>query len=433
MRPGYGDDVSVLTEVSHGYVPRMRRPSRERRADERRDGRAFAAVTFTIVALLASSNLPTPLYPTYERIFSLSPLDVTLVYSTYAGTVIVALVLFGRLSDTVGRRRVLLPAVTLAIVAAALFALASSALWLVGAQVVEGIALGMLQGTAVPALLETEPRRDAHRASLVGSSATVAGAAVGPALAGVLAQYAGAPRRLAFVVEIGLLAVGLALLLRRFPKDRGSARWCPQRPRVPASIRRTFVVAGATAFLGWGLASLFLSLVPSYMIELLGETNLALIGGVAAVMLTCSALVQPATARLGPRRAELVGLGLVIAAAGALLAAAELHSLAALVGSGALAGCGLGCAFRGSLADVTAVAPEHERANVVAAFYIVIYVGTSLPVIGVGLLALSTGLLPAVRTFAWVIGAGAAVVLAVVALVERRDTRPHLARTGVAS
>jgi hypothetical protein len=29
----------------------------------------------TSVALLVSSNVPTPLYPTYERIFSLSTLD----------------------------------------------------------------------------------------------------------------------------------------------------------------------------------------------------------------------------------------------------------------------------------------------------------------------------------------------------------------------
>jgi MFS family permease len=361
------------------------------------------------------------------------------VYSTYAGAVIVSLVLFGRLSDTVGRRRVLLPAVSLAIAAATVFALAPSAVWLVVAQVVEGIALGMLQGSAVPALLETEPRGDAHRASLVGSSATVAGAAVGPALAGLLAQYAWAPRRLAFVVEIVLLAIGFALLVRLFPKDHGAGRWRPQRPRVPASVRTTFVFAGATAFTGWALASLFLSLVPSYMIELLGETNLALIGGVAALMLACSAIVQPATGRLGPRRAELLGLGLVVAAAGALLAAAELSSLAALVGSGALAGCGLGCAFRGSLADVTAVAPEDERANVVAAFYIVIYLGTALPVIGVGLLALSTGLLPAVRTFAWIIGAAALAVFVLMALVERRvsrasrASRPHLAPPGVGS
>src|SRR4051812_25156639 len=104
----------------------MRRTSVGR---SRVDGRAFAAVTFTIVALLASSNLPTPLYPTYQRLFSLSPFDVTLVYSTYAGAVIVSLVLFGRLSDVVGRRLVLLPAVSLTILAAALFALASSAAW----------------------------------------------------------------------------------------------------------------------------------------------------------------------------------------------------------------------------------------------------------------------------------------------------------------
>jgi hypothetical protein len=67
------------------------------------------------------------------------------------------------------------------------------------------------------------------------------------------------------------------------------------------------------------------------------------------------------------------------------------------------------------------------------AFCIVIYVGTALPVIAVGFLALSTGLLPAVRTFAWVIGVAAFVVLVVVARVERRAARPHLARTGVGS
>src|SRR2546423_14350965 len=99
-----------MTEASHGYVARM--------AGRGTDRRAFVAVTYTGIALLASSNLPTPLYPTYQRAFELSPLGLTLVYSTYAGSVIVSLMLFGRLSDAVGRRLVLLPAVLLAVGAA---------------------------------------------------------------------------------------------------------------------------------------------------------------------------------------------------------------------------------------------------------------------------------------------------------------------------
>jgi MFS family permease len=348
------------------------------------------------------------------------------VYSTYATSVIASLVLFGRLSDAVGRRRVLLPAVALAALSCALFASASSVAWLFAAQVVEGLALGALQGTALPALVETEPRRDRERAALVGSAATVSGAAFGPAIAGILAQYGWAPRRLAYAVAIALLAAGFVLLLRWFPADRGRGHWRLQRPRVPEHLRAPFAVVGASAFLAWGFASLFLSLVPSYMIELLHDGNLAVIGGVAALMLGCSALVQLAVPGLEARRAQRLGMALVVMAAAALLVAAELHSLAAIVGAGALAGSGLGFTFRGALADVTAIAPEHEKGNMVAAFYIVVYLGTALPVIGVGLVAQATGLLGAVRGFDYVIGVACAIQIV---LLSRRvpEARAELA------
>ncbi len=149
------------------------------------DGRArrrlpFLAVGYAVVVLLAGSNLPTPLYPLYQRAFGLSPLLVTLVYATYAFTVMPCLLVFGPLSDALGRRRLLLGAVALATVAAAVFALASGTAWLFAAQVVEGVAMGALQGTAVAALVETHPRDDRDHASLVGSAATVGGAAIGP-------------------------------------------------------------------------------------------------------------------------------------------------------------------------------------------------------------------------------------------------------------
>jgi hypothetical protein len=177
---------------------------------------------------------------------------------------------------------------------------------------------------------------------------------------------------------------------------------------------------------------LFLSLVPSYMIELLDDRNLAVVGGVAALMLGCSAVVQLATPRLVPRTAQFVGIALTTGAAGALVAAAELQSLAAIVLAGALAGAGLGCAFRGALGAVIAIAPADAKGNMVAAFYIVVYLGTALPVIGVGLLAQSSGLLDAVRAFDYAIGTACALQLALVARsVRARRANGDRRRGGV--
>jgi hypothetical protein len=60
----------------------------------------------------------------------------------------------------------------------------------------------------------------------------------------------------------------------------------------------------------------------------------------------------------------------------------------------------------------------------------VVYLGTALPVIGVGLLAEATGLLPAVRTFAVVIALAGAAHLAVLLGTERR-ARPSSPDFGV--
>ncbi len=120
----------------------------------------FAGMTYVLVVLLASSNLPTPLYPVYERVFALSPLLITLVFATYALVVIPSLLVFGPLSDAIGRRRIFVAALVGALVSMALFAAANGVAWLFAAQLFEGMALSALQGSAAPALIETDPRAD---------------------------------------------------------------------------------------------------------------------------------------------------------------------------------------------------------------------------------------------------------------------------------
>jgi hypothetical protein len=67
------------------------RPAREfsvRRADQRPAGLA-------LFALLMGSDLVTPLFPEYAKVYGLSPLGVSLLFATYAVLVIPALLIFG--------------------------------------------------------------------------------------------------------------------------------------------------------------------------------------------------------------------------------------------------------------------------------------------------------------------------------------------------
>jgi MFS family permease len=97
----------------------------------------FWATAYTLLLLLTGTNLPTPLYRGYEGMFHFSPLVVTLIFAVYVGALVPSLLIAGPLSDSIGRRRVLLPAVILAAVGSLVFALANGIPWLFAARILQ--------------------------------------------------------------------------------------------------------------------------------------------------------------------------------------------------------------------------------------------------------------------------------------------------------
>ena len=82
---------------------------------------------------MLGTTLPTPMYALYAEHMHFAVLTTTVIYATYAGGVLFALLAFGRWSDAIGRRPVLLAGVVFALVSAAVFLTADSvALLLVG-------------------------------------------------------------------------------------------------------------------------------------------------------------------------------------------------------------------------------------------------------------------------------------------------------------
>lgn len=392
-------------------------------AGGRRTWWPFIVAAFTLVVLLMGTNVPTPLYPTYEKAFALTPLVIALIFAVYALVLIPSLLIFGPLSDAVGRRRVLLPAVGIAAVGAALFVPARGVGLLFAARAVQGLTLGAVQGTATAALNETDPDERAVRAALVASVATAGGVAAGPLMSGLLAEYAPVPGMLPYAVEVVLLGVAAAGLGWLFPRDAArNVSYRPRRPSVPVEMRRTFAMAGTSAALAWAVTGLFLALIPSYVVQVLRTSDVALIGVVAAVMLGSSAFAQLVLPRLRAVRAQLIGLSLLVLGLGGVVAAASTESVVVIVAAAVVAGLGQGLTFGGALREVNAVAPADHKADVLSSFYVVIYLGVSVPTIGVGLLSLGLGLLAAVRVFAVVVAVGCLVGAFLHRRLRHRDT-----------
>src|SRR3954468_1816502 len=85
---------------------------------------AFVIVAAALFVLLLDGNLPTPLYAVYRERFGFSGAELTLIFATYTMARIPSLLVFGQLSDRVGRRRVLVGGLAGATAGLALLALA---------------------------------------------------------------------------------------------------------------------------------------------------------------------------------------------------------------------------------------------------------------------------------------------------------------------
>ena len=86
-------------------------PSKNRRPVSARA--SFALLTSILIGLLASSSAPTPLYATYQAKWGFSDVTITVIFGVYAVAVLASLLVFGSLSDHVGRKPMLLVALVI--------------------------------------------------------------------------------------------------------------------------------------------------------------------------------------------------------------------------------------------------------------------------------------------------------------------------------
>jgi MFS family permease len=370
----------------------------------------FVVVACALFVLLLDGNLPTPLYGVYREELGFSATTLTLLFAVYALALVPSLLVFGQLSDRVGRRPVIVGGLGLAALGLVLLAVAQSVAALLVGRAIQGIALGAAVGTVPAALVELEPNGDHSRAATAAVLGQSGGSAAGPLVAGALAQWAPAPLQLCYAVGVAVTVAAIAGVLAVGEPRPASGRWRLQKPSVPAPIRAGFARSCLTCGSVWAVGALFLSVVPSYAADLLDTSDLALLGAISAVMLAMACLAQAVSLRgaITPDRAQPLGLGLLIAGIAALLGAFPLHALALVLAAAVLAGTGLGLGYFGSQSTINRLAPPDRRGEVTAAFITCIYLGVSVTAIGTGLLSDALSLATAVAIAGAVVAAFAA-------------------------
>lgn len=369
-----------------------------------------------IGALFAGSTVATPLYVIYKQQLGFSQITLTLIYAVYVVGNLTALLIFGRMSDQVGRRRTAVLAIGIAIVGALVFLFAHGVASLYIARVLSGLAIGIGASTGTAWLAELIAERDRSRATVIATITNFAGLGLGALIAGLLAEYVALPLRTPFIVYLATLVVVAALLAfahETVHRPLAAFTQLSVRPRasVPPSIRPQFVAPAVTGFGAMALVAFFAALAPSVLANELHVTSHAIAGAIFLELASAVAIVIALTRSMSSSAAMLWSLGLMLPSLALIVIAQFAGSLGVMIVATASCGVAAGLGYRGSLQVVNQIAPDDRRAEVVSAYFICCFLGNALPVIGIGVLSTVISSTVASLVFAATIAGFAAVAL----------------------
>ena len=373
----------------------------------------WVAAGIAAIALWTSAA-PTVSYPLYAEQWRLTTSTTTAVFAVYPIVLVVALAVFGNLSDYLGRRTAMLIGLAASFVGVLLFAVAPGVEWLFVGRAFMGLGVALSLSPATAAVLEFSAPGQAKRASAVTTAATAVGLGTATLVGGGLIEYAPLPLRLNFIVLLVVIAAvgALTWFLPRHTAAEARGRWRPRGLTIPRGIRGFYAVGAVAVTAGFALGVIMLSLGADIAEQLIGSDNALVTGAVIALNAAAVGVAAIATRNLPPRTIIVAGAVASVLGVSLLILSATEHSLWVFLISAVVMGTGYSLFFSGGLGIVSANAPAHHRAGTLSAVYLVAYFFQGALALFLGALATASGL-----QFALDLGAGIIAVFSLGALV----------------
>ena len=148
--------------------------------------RGFIIATVAFVSVFAASAVPVPLYSAYQAQFGLSNMDLTIMLLAYLAGVISMLLVFGRVSNAVGRKPIVRIALASSLIGCVLLMLADGAPMLYTGRLFQGIACGIGMGNVASSAIDCIAEFHLSWGSIVSATCPQLGLLVGSLGSGLI-------------------------------------------------------------------------------------------------------------------------------------------------------------------------------------------------------------------------------------------------------
>ncbi len=342
----------------------------------------FVAATLSFLMVFAASAAPIPLYDLYRHADGLSYSDLSLTAVVYFVGAVTALLIFGRISDHLGRKPVAFLTFGLAAAATVILLNVNSAAPLIFGRFLLGLSSGFASSAIASYAVDCASSLPRWIPAAVVSNSPMVGLTIGALGSGALVEFGPYPRTLSYVVVlVGLALCTVLMLLSSETVARAPGLLASLRPKfsVPQAERRVFPIAACAFVATWAMGGFYQAFGPSIAVDQLGSNSAFMAAVVFSSYLLPNAIGGPLTARLMPADAQRIGMVVYTVAVMGILFSLKHSMMSAFLASSVLAGVAQGSVLTGSIRSVLKDVTPQERAGVLSLIYATSYTGAAVP------------------------------------------------------
>ncbi|MFM2483052.1 MFS transporter [Celerinatantimonas sp. YJH-8] len=341
----------------------------------------FWASTLSLLMTFAASATPIPLYEIYRRSEGLSYNDLALTAVVYFVGAVTALLIFGRISNHLGRKPVIFLVFLLCIVADIILLNVNGAMPLILGRFLLGLACGLASSTMTAFIIDNAVSLPSWLPAAIVSNTPMVGLTLGAIASGAQVEYGAYPRIICYIVVMfGLVICGLLIAFSKETVRRAPGLLASLRPRFSMpKDRRVYPIAACTFVATWAVGGFFQAYGPTISAGALGSSSTLTGAIVFSSYMLPSALGGPLSARLTPAKAQRVGMVLFVLFLIGVLASIKSSTISYFLIASVLAGIAQGIVLTGSVGSLLVGVSTKERTGVLSLIYATSYTGAAVP------------------------------------------------------
>lgn len=350
----------------------------------------FIGASITMILIYAASSSPIPLYAMYQSMFGITKniLSMSAVFY-FIGTVI-SLLMFGRLSDYIGRHKTILITIILAILGCFSFIIINNAtIFLIG-RLLQGLSCGLASSCVAAYIVDTASDDKSSLGAIVTSSATMIGLSIGVFGGSALVELN--PDLISTIFVIWILTFIICALLIFSGKEtvkpkKGAFKSMKPQIKVPTNIKR-FIPIAAAIFIGtWAVGGFYQAFSATMSIEQFGVSNkllgAAIFASLMAPQIVGSSLVDKFKSFNG-ERVGMVGFAISMVL---IIVSLKYSLVVPFLIFNIISAMFIGLSFTSIMNAMLERTSQTDRAGVLSTIYLISYGGTAIVNLVVGQIA----------------------------------------------